>query len=80
MPNFGVTTSYYGRPTNYRSIGRFYRLVRRLWHKWLNRRTRGKTLPWRDFVQLLGRHPLLLPRICHRLGQRGEPCMRNRVR
>ena len=35
---------YYGRPTNYRSLWRFYRLVRRLWHKWLTRRTRGKRL------------------------------------
>ena len=41
---------YYGRPTNYRCLWQFYRQVRRLWHKWLNRRTRGKTLPWRDFV------------------------------
>jgi len=36
---------YYGRPTNYRSLWQFYRGVRRLWHKWLNRRTRGKSLP-----------------------------------
>jgi len=56
---------YYGRPTNYRSLWQFYRLVRRLWHKWLNRRTRGKTLPWRDFVPLLDLHPLFRPRICH---------------
>ena len=35
---------YYGRPTNYRGLWRFYRMVRRLWHTWLNRRTRGKTL------------------------------------
>src|ERR1700737_2898149 len=52
---------YYGRPTNYRSLWQFYRLVRRLWHKWLNRRTRGKTLDWDTFQQLLNRHPLLLP-------------------
>ena len=64
---------YYGRPTNYRSIERFYRLVRRLWHKWLNRRTRGKTLPWRDFAQLLDRHPLILPRICHAWASAGSP-------
>jgi RNA-directed DNA polymerase len=56
---------YYGRPTNYRSLWQFYRLVRRLWHKWLNRRTRGKMLPWRDFVHLLALHPLFRPRICH---------------
>ena len=55
---------YYGRPTNYRSLWRYYRLVRRLWHKWLTRRTRGKRLDWDTFQQLLARHPLLLPRIC----------------
>ncbi len=64
---------YYGRPTNYRSVWRFYRLVQRLWHKWLNRRTRGHTLVWRDFVQLLRRHPLLLPRICHAWANTGSP-------
>jgi hypothetical protein len=36
---------YYGRPTNFRSLRQFYWLVRRLWHRWLNRLTRGKTLP-----------------------------------
>jgi RNA-directed DNA polymerase len=56
---------YYGRPTNYRSLWKFYRGVRRLWHKWLNRRTRGNTLPWPRYAQLLRRHPLLRPRIMH---------------
>ena len=56
---------YYGRPTNYRSLWQFYRGVRRLWKLWLNRRTRGKTLTWEVYAQLLGRHPLLLPRITH---------------
>ena len=56
---------YYGRSTNYRSLRQYYRLVRRLWHKWLTRRTRGKRLAWDTFHQLLARHPLLLPRIRH---------------
>jgi hypothetical protein len=34
----------YGRPTNYRGLVRLYWVVWRLWHKWLNRRTPGKTL------------------------------------
>jgi RNA-directed DNA polymerase len=54
---------YYGRPTNYLGIWRFYRAVRRIWRKWLNRRTRGKTLPWPEYEKLLARHPLALPRI-----------------
>jgi len=56
---------YYGRPTNYRSLWQFYRGVRRLWHKWLSRRTRGPNLPWPRYAQLLRRHPLLCPRIMH---------------
>ncbi len=54
---------YYGRPTNYRSLWKYHRSVRRIWKKWLNRRTRGKTLKWTDYAQLLERHPLLRPRI-----------------
>jgi RNA-directed DNA polymerase len=56
---------YYGRPTNFRSLGKFHRYVQRVWHKWLTRRTRGKPLDWDRFKQLLHRDPLLPPRICH---------------
>ncbi len=56
---------YYGRPTNYRSLWQFYRGVRRIWKKWLNRRTRGKSLPWVAYAELLNRHPLLRPFITH---------------
>jgi group II intron reverse transcriptase/maturase len=54
---------FYGRPTNYRSLWRFYRSVRRIWKKWLNRRTRGTTLNWAKFAHLLERFPLLCPYI-----------------
>ena len=53
--------TYYGRPTNYRSLWQFHRSVRGLWKKWLNRRTRGKTLNWDTYEHLLDRHPLLRP-------------------
>jgi group II intron reverse transcriptase/maturase len=56
---------YYGRPTNYASIWKFYRGVRHLWRKWLNRRTRGRRLTWERYAGLLRRHPLLRPRIAH---------------
>ena len=56
---------YYGRPTNYRHLWKFYRNVRRIWKKWLNRRTRGKTFTWDKYAQLLHHHPLLRPRITH---------------
>jgi RNA-directed DNA polymerase len=54
---------YYGRPTNYRSIGQFYRRVQRIWKEWLGRRTRGKRLTWERFKDILRQFPLLLPRI-----------------
>src|SRR5271167_2608417 len=58
-----VHYQYYGRPTNYRSLWQFYRIVRRLWRKWLNRRTRGKTLTWADYARILEGYPLPRPKI-----------------
>ena len=54
---------YYGRPTNSQSLLKFYRGVVRIWKKWLNRRTRGNSLTWERYIELLRRQPLLLPRI-----------------
>jgi group II intron reverse transcriptase/maturase len=54
---------YYGRPTNYRAIKRFYGLVRHMWRTWLSRRSRGKYMSWDVYQQLLKRYPLLAPRI-----------------
>ena len=56
---------YYGRPTNYRGLGKFYRTVRSLWRTWLARRTRNGCLSWPRFLKLLARYPLLPPRITH---------------
>ena len=56
---------YYGRPTNYRRLWQFYRAVRRVWRRWLSRRTRGAPMPWARYAQLLRRHPLLRPPITH---------------
>src|SRR6202521_5689491 len=56
---------YYGRPTNYRSIQKFYREVCQIWKKWLSRRTRGDGMTWETFKAILRRHPLLRPRILH---------------
>jgi RNA-directed DNA polymerase len=54
---------YYGRSTNFWSLRSFYRTVLRVWRWWLNRRSRGKTVNWSVFGQILRRFPLLLPRI-----------------
>jgi group II intron reverse transcriptase/maturase len=56
---------YYGRASNNRALRQFFNGVRGIWKKWLNRRTRGTTLDWDKYLQLLRRHPLLPPRITH---------------
>jgi RNA-directed DNA polymerase len=56
---------YYGRPTNYQNLWRFFREVRRIWRTWLSRRTRGNGMTWEKYAAILRKHPLLLPRILH---------------
>jgi RNA-directed DNA polymerase len=56
---------YYGLPTNFHSLRRFYRKVRRIWKFWLSRRTRGHKLSWARYNAILRQFPLLLPRITH---------------
>jgi RNA-directed DNA polymerase len=54
---------YYGRSTNFRSLLEFSDRVRKIWQKWLNRRSRGNPLNWPAFQKLLLLHPLLRPRL-----------------
>jgi RNA-directed DNA polymerase len=56
---------YYGRRTNFRSLEKFVHTARRIWRRWLARRTRGRCMPWPRFNRLLARYPLLRPRITH---------------
>jgi hypothetical protein len=70
---------YYGRPTNYRSLWRFYRTVRRIWRTWLSGRTRRRELTWERFAEILRQYPLLLPRITHSWGS-GESRLKNPLR
>jgi len=56
---------YYGRPTNYQSLWRFFREVRHIWRKWLSRRTRGNGMIWEKYAAILRSRPLLIPRIQH---------------
>jgi group II intron reverse transcriptase/maturase len=63
---------YYGRPTNYRSLRQFYRVVRRIWWKELSRRTRGRWLTWERYAAILQQHPLLQPRITHSWPSQGR--------
>jgi group II intron reverse transcriptase/maturase len=58
--------AYFGITGNSRAIGRLVHVTKRLWHKWLGRRSNSKRLTWTRFNQLLRRFPLVQPRIVHR--------------
>lgn len=45
---------YYGRSTNLRSLLKFHEKVRKIWHKWLNRRSRGNHLNWSLTISFFG--------------------------
>lgn len=57
--------NYYGITGNYGALASFDFQVRKVWHKWLNRRTRGNSLSWDVFNRLLVRYPLPAPKIGH---------------
>ncbi|MDZ7692715.1 MAG: reverse transcriptase domain-containing protein [Balneolaceae bacterium] len=59
---------YYGVTFNFRSLNTYYESVKRLLHKWLNRRGGKRHMRWEEFVRLvLSRNPLIKPRIVHKL-------------
>jgi RNA-directed DNA polymerase len=57
--------NYYGMTHNSRCLGVYREQVKRLWFKWLNRRSRTPQLTWACFHRLLSRYPLAPPRIQH---------------
>ena len=56
---------FYGVNGNARALARLYYMARRVWHKWLNRRSQRGRLNWERFEEgLLKDYPLPRPRIC----------------
>lgn len=55
--------AYYGVTGNFRSLKLFYWKVRRIWHKWLCRRSQRGYLNWEQMLRLLEQYPLPEPRI-----------------
>ena len=55
--------AYYGITGNYRALARFHAAVRRVWQKWLYRRSPRRHLTWDRYARLLARHPLPPPRV-----------------
>ncbi len=56
---------YYGITGNSKSLSRSHHWAKRIWRKWLSRRSRTSNLNWERFNLLLKRYPLPNPRICH---------------
>lgn len=59
--------AYFGISSNSKQLGRFYHQVKRLWRKWLSRRSRMSQLSWAKFAEkILQAFPLPSPKIVHR--------------
>jgi RNA-directed DNA polymerase len=57
--------AYYGITGNFAALSAYLHQVKRLWRKWLDRRSRGHVMPWEKFARLLERYPLPKARIMH---------------
>jgi len=57
--------AYYGITGNARALARFLHGVRRLWRKWLDRRSWRARMDWEKFDRLTVRYPLPPPRVVH---------------
>jgi hypothetical protein len=55
--------NYYGVNGNFRELLFFVEQVRRIWFKWLRRRSQRTRLTWERYVEFLARFPLPRPRI-----------------
>jgi RNA-directed DNA polymerase len=56
---------YYGLTGNYDALDRFHYEVRRIWRKWLCRRSQRGYVRWDAFNRLLSRFPLVAPKAYH---------------
>ena len=56
---------YYGITGNSKALSSLRHWVKRIWRKWLSRRSRTSKVNWVRFSLLLKRYPLPNPRICH---------------
>ena len=65
VPKLRGHFAYYGITGNSKALDRFREAVKRLWHKWLDRRNRNRELPWARFSDLLKRFPLPPARVVH---------------
>jgi RNA-directed DNA polymerase len=57
--------AYFGITGNSSALARFLYEVRRVWRKWLDRRSGRGTMPWDRFERLVARYPLPPARVVH---------------
>jgi RNA-directed DNA polymerase len=57
--------AYYGITGNGLWLQKFVEAVKKIWQKWLSRRSRGAPMPWVRFQHLLRRYPLPPARVVH---------------
>ncbi len=57
--------AYYGITGNGVSLERYWEGVKRIWKKWLGRRSQKSYFGWPTFVRLLDRYPLPKPVVVH---------------
>jgi group II intron reverse transcriptase/maturase len=62
--------AYYGMTNNGASLVRFWEGVKRIWKKWLGRRSQRAYFGWPVFVRLLSRYPLPMPVVVHSVYRR----------
>ena len=62
--------AYYGITGNGLALVRFYRSVRSIWRKWLDRRSNRARMGWEKFGRLHERYPLPAPVVVHSIYRR----------
>jgi hypothetical protein len=66
--------NYYGIMFNSKGINRYYELVKRILHKWLNRRGGKLVWDWERYVKLINVwSPMLKPRLYHSSYPKAKP-------
>lgn len=67
---------YYGITGNYRALQQYNHLVRKIWRKWLSRRSNRSRLIWRHFLLLMDDYCLPPPRVVHSVYSRCKSTIR----
>jgi RNA-directed DNA polymerase len=67
---------YYGITGNARWLARYHHAVKRIWQRWLSRRSQRATIGWRRFGQLLKVYPLPKPVVVHSIYRTAKPWTR----